>query len=94
MEDVREIQKALGLYYIDHNQYPQTSGTVTLSGSDSVSTALINAGAIPAIATDPVSPTHEYTYQSNGPGSYTITFCLETDSISNFAQGCSNTISP
>ncbi len=94
MEDVRELQKALSLYYIDNNQYPAAASTIDLTGSDSVSTTLVNAGTIPAIPRDPVTPTYEYTYQSASPGTYTITFCLETDRIPNYAEGCSNTVTP
>ncbi|MDP2649945.1 MAG: prepilin-type N-terminal cleavage/methylation domain-containing protein [bacterium] len=95
MEDIREIQKALSLYYVDNNQFPVATTAVVLDGTDAVSTALVSAGAIPAVPGDPVHPSMTYTYQTNTTGgSYTITFCLETDSIPNFAEGCGNTITP
>lgn len=94
LEDVREIEKALSLYYIDGNRYPLAATPVTITGSDAISTALINAGAISAVSADPVTPEYDYTYQATTTGSYVITFCLETDSIPNFSQGCANTTTP
>lgn len=94
MEDVREIQKALSLYYVDGNRFPQAASPVTITGSDSFSTTLVNSGAISAVPADPVSPDFDYTYQATTSASYAITFCLETDSIPNFAVGCSNSVSP
>tara|TARA_B100000745_G_scaffold46060_1_gene27752 strand:+ start:6205 stop:6609 length:405 start_codon:yes stop_codon:yes gene_type:complete len=94
MEDVRQIQKALSLYYLNDNRFPQAPSPITITGSDSFSTVLINSGSIPAVPADPVSPDFDYTYQATTSASYTITFCLETDSIPNFAEGCANTISP
>lgn len=93
MEDLRELQKALGIYYIEGNQFPIAASETDINGTDPVSTTLINSGAISGISGDPVSPTYDYTYQTSGPGSYTITFCLETDSIPKYIQGCTNTIS-
>jgi type II secretion system protein G len=92
MEDVREIQKALSLYYVDGNRFPKAVTPVTITGSDSISTALIDSGSISGVPTDPVSPDFDYTYQATTSASYIITFCLETDSIPNFAEGCANTI--
>lgn len=94
MEDMRELQKALGLYYVGTNQFPNAASPVTIDGTDAVSTALISAGAISGVSGDPVHPTYSYTYESTGVASYTLTFCLETDTIPNYVEGCSNTISP
>lgn len=94
LEDVREIEKALSLYYIDGNRYPQAVTPVTITGSDAVSTALVNAGAIAAVPADPVSPEYNYTYQATTTGSYVITYCIETDDIPNHTQGCNNTTTP
>ncbi len=93
VEDVRELQKALGMYYIESNQFPISASPINIIGTDPVSTVLINNGVISGISGDPVSPTYDYTYQTSGPGNYTITFCLETDSIPKYVQGCTNTIS-
>ncbi|MCR4325397.1 MAG: prepilin-type N-terminal cleavage/methylation domain-containing protein [Patescibacteria group bacterium] len=97
MEDVGSYQKALALYLIDSGSYPITAATTTLDGgaSDTVSAALIAARALPSAPKDPQSPIYDYTYISNAIGNnYTIGFCLETDSISNYSQGCGNTVSP
>ena len=94
LEDIREFQKALSIYYVGTNRFPTAASPVTLDGSDSVTTDLVSAGALSGFSGDPVSPTYDYTYESSGVGSYTITFCLETDSIPNYTQGCGNTISP
>lgn len=95
LEDMREIQKALGLYYIDNNHFPVSATALTIDGTDSMSTALVNAGAIPAVPGDPVSTAYAYTYQTNTGGTeFTLTFCLETDTIPNFAKGCTNSITP
>lgn len=94
IEDIRELQKALSLYYVGTNRFPEAATPVNVDGTDSVTTALVNEGAIPAFAGDPVSPTYDYVYQTSGVGAYTITFCLETDTIPNYVQGCTNTVSP
>lgn len=95
MEDMREIQKALGLYYIDNNHFPVAATPITIDGTDTMSTALVDAGAMPSVPGDPVSTTYAYTYETNTGGTeFTLTFCLETDSIPNFAKGCTNTIAP
>ncbi|MEK7505559.1 MAG: prepilin-type N-terminal cleavage/methylation domain-containing protein [Patescibacteria group bacterium] len=94
LSDVREIQKSLALYFIDTRIYPISATPVALTGSDPVSVAIQNSGAISRIPSDP-SPSYAYTYQSstNG-GNYTITFCLEGSSIPNFSEGCNNSVSP
>lgn len=96
MEDVNSFQKALALYAADHSIYPVALTTTTLDGSDGVSTALISNGAFSgAVPKDPISPTYDYTYISDGIGStYTITYCLETDSIKGHTADCSNTLTP
>jgi len=95
IQDVRELQEALNAYTISENVFPISPTAVTLDGTDTVSTALLNTGVLNAIPRDPQFPITEYAYQSDTGGStYTISFCLETDSIPNFAQGCGNTLTP
>ncbi|PCI89742.1 hypothetical protein COB18_02965 [Candidatus Kaiserbacteria bacterium] len=94
IEDVRELQKALSMYYIDNNRFPAAVTPIDVDGTDALSTALVASGAISAVSGDPVKPDYNYTYQSTNIGIYTITFCLETDSIPNYAQGCDNSVSP
>jgi general secretion pathway protein G len=95
LEDVRELQKALGLYDVSHGVYPVHTSTTTLTGDDPVIAALIAEGYLPAAPKDPASPATDYTYRSNALGSnYWIGFCLETDQIKNFHSGCGNIVSP
>jgi len=94
MQDVRELKKALSLYYVNTNRFPEAATAVAVDGTDPITAALVAEGAIPNFAGDPVTPNFDYFYQSSGVASYTITFCLETDSIPNYTQGCSNTIRP
>lgn len=94
IEDVKEIQKALALYAAGNQTYPIAAARTNLTGSDSVSTALITFGTMPSMPRDP-APGRAYTYQSNAAGTtYTITFCLDTNTIPSYTQGCSNTITP
>jgi len=94
LEDLREFQKALSLYYVDNNEFPATASPITLGGSDAITTALVSANAISGFEGDPVSPTFDYIYEITNGAAYTITFCLETNSIPRYAKGCSNTITP
>ena len=95
MQDIKEIQKALGLYDTTHGRYPVQTATTTLTGSDPVMTVLLAESYFSATPKDPTSPQTDYTYSSNDLGSsYTLGFCLETDSIKNYHSGCGNTISP
>ena len=93
MSDVREIKKALTLYQVDNISFPVVTATSTMiTGDDYLSSELKNAGAITQVPIDPRHPVTFYTYQSNSTGTdYDITFCLETDTIPNYSQGCVNT---
>lgn len=96
MSDVNSIAKALASYVVTTGgAFPITTTPIAITGSDGFSTVLINSGVIDAVPHDPTSPTRDYTYQTNSTGStFTIAFCLETDTIKNYAQGCGNTITP
>ena len=95
IEDLSALQNALALYQAGSYRFPIAASAVTITGADSVSEALITAGAISGLAGDPLSPEYDYAYQSNALGTdYTITFCLETDSIPKYAQGCGNEMTP
>lgn len=95
MEDVSMLQKALALYQVTGATYPISMATTTLTGADSVSSALINAGAMATIPKDPLSPQYQYEYRTNNIGNtYTVSFCLETTSIRNYSEGCGNSVSP
>lgn len=92
MQDIDAIKKALALYSSDNGGYPISVSTTTLDGTDTVSQALITAGTLPAIPLDPKNPTYTYDYSSNATGNtFLLSFCLETNSIQNYSQGCNNT---
>lgn len=90
VSDIDSIQKALSLYASDRQAYPASSATTTLTGSDPVSLVLVAAKSIDAVPADPVSPAYSYRYQSTNGSSYILNFCLETNSIKNYSQGCAN----
>ncbi|MEN9561648.1 MAG: protein ral secretion pathway protein, partial [Candidatus Parcubacteria bacterium] len=54
LSDISSIQKALSLHASVNTSYPVSSATTTLTGSDSVSTALRNSGSTPSISSDPI----------------------------------------
>ena len=95
MTDITGIQKALSLYVTArYGTYPISVTTTTLTGSDAVSVALQNAGAIDMVPADPFPALFSYSYSTNAAGStYYLSFCLETDSIPNKSKGCGNTVS-
>lgn len=95
MSDVREINKALTLYANSNGGFPISSSQIVITGEDIVSNALETAGFITAVPSDPIHPTNSYTYQTDIKGNaFIISFCLETDTIPNYSQGCGNTITP
>lgn len=95
LEDIDAIKKALAIYATDHGGYPVSVATTTLTGTDAVSTALVTANTLPAMpvdskyASDPTN--YHYDYSSNAAGNQImISFCLETNSVHNYTQGCNN----
>jgi len=95
IQDVNEIKKALSLHIISENTFPIALTSTALTGEDAVSLALIESGTLSTIPLDPLNPIYTYDYISNSNGTnYTVSFCLETDSLSNYSEGCGNTISP
>ena len=98
VSDIREIEKALSLYQIENNVFPvpsDPSEPVTLTGEDEISVILEGGGHISGVPHDPQSPNTDYTYETNTQGStFTLSFCLETDTIRSYNEGCGNTITP
>lgn len=95
MEDISSIQKALALYLTTSGTYPIETSTTTLTGTDTVMTALVAAEDLPTAPRDPQYPVYEYSYISNATGNtYTLSWCLETSQIHGYSQGCNNYISP
>ncbi len=91
--DIDAIKKALAIYSVDNGAYPIAPATTTLAATSTVGAALINANAISSIPTDPNGS--QYYYVSNSTGTvYNVNFCLETNSIKGFAQGCNNYVKP
>jgi len=91
MMNMNEISKALALYQNTYQKYPIYTGNIT--GSDSMSTTLQSAGTISKVPTDPLAG-YNYTYTSANGANFTLGFCLETNTIKGYSQGCGNTISP
>lgn len=95
LADLDAIKKALTLYNSDHAAYPAShTATTTLNGTDAVSSALVSGHYIQAIPNDPknaTDSTYAYTYSTDSlDGSFILGFCLETNSIRGYAQGCGN----
>ncbi len=94
MQDIDSIKKALVLYSADHAGFPISLSTTTLTGVDAVSAALVSSNSIPGVPLDPKDPTYTYTYSTNAAANtFILSFCLETSSINNYAQGCGNNVS-
>ncbi|MCE9541816.1 type II secretion system GspH family protein [Candidatus Kaiserbacteria bacterium] len=95
MEDIGSWQKAFALHLISANAYPIETSTTTLTGSDAVSLALVGTNSLSNAPKDPLSPTYDYSYISNAIGTnYTLSFCLETNTIKGYSAGCSNFVQP
>lgn len=93
ISDIDSYQKALAIYLTTSGSYPISTATTTLNGSDPVSAVLISSGAIDAPPKDPQSPITDYTYWSDSSGSkYWLGFCLETNDLHNYSQGCGNVV--
>jgi len=73
LADLKEIQTALELYFSDHNQYPDLSGT----GQVAVTNATLVADLVPAyisvISDDPLGGAYHYVYKSTTGGTF---YCL------------------
>ena len=95
LSDMTQIRHALSLYATDRGRYPLVTQPTAITGTDHMSTELLYESAINSIPTDPLMPDFAYTYQSNAIGTtYTLSFCLETNSVKSYAKGCGNTVSP
>ncbi|MEK7139930.1 MAG: prepilin-type N-terminal cleavage/methylation domain-containing protein [Patescibacteria group bacterium] len=95
MSELRQLQTALNIYTAQVGRFPIAPSATPLSGTDPVSEALIDQDAIEAGPIDPLYPTYAYTYQTDAAGtSFSISFCLETDTIQGYTKGCGNIITP
>lgn len=94
-EDMKQVQNALGLYFVNNRQFPECSELVINGSTDCVSDALIAVGAISGLPTDPVQGSsgvcdgeNSYVYcYSSDLFTYTLKYRLETDSIPNKSSG-------
>ncbi len=95
MSELRQLQNALNIYSTQIGRFPVAPSAVALSGTDAVSQALVSQDTIKAAPIDPLYPTYAYTYQSNDDGTvFTVSFCLETNTIQGYNKGCGNIITP
>ncbi|MBI2610609.1 prepilin-type N-terminal cleavage/methylation domain-containing protein [Candidatus Kaiserbacteria bacterium] len=91
--DIDALKKGLTIYSIDKGSFPIATATTTLAATSTVGAALISSDSMTTIPTDPNGS--QYYYVSNSTGTtYNINFCLETNSIKGFAQGCNNYVRP
>ena len=91
-QHMKTLQNALAIYVASSQSYPVYSGTIT--GSDDFSVLLKDVGAIQEIPQDPVNQgEYVYDYASGDGQSYTITYHLETSSISGKSAG-ENQVTP
>ena len=96
MGDLKSISNALNLYYSLHHSFLSTSGVpIHLDGTDTISSALVSEEFIPAPIIDPLdSGNYIYQYDSANGLDYTLSFCLETDSIQSYSPAGCYTIKP
>src|SRR3989344_3744721 len=93
--DMDTMRKALALYASNGGTYPVDAVGGPLTSSSGPGAALIADNAIAAIPEYPLDPTYQYEYVSDANGTtYTLSFCLETNTIRGYSQGCGNEINP
>ncbi|QQG45677.1 MAG: type II secretion system protein [Candidatus Sungiibacteriota bacterium] len=90
-EEIKSLQNALALYIVNSHNFPVGSGPLT--GSDQVSLELIAKEALNQVPLDPLNtdpagdPDYRYLYNSADGGTYTLTYWLETNSVSGKSAG-------
>ncbi len=96
VSDMREIAKALNLYSNNHGRFPIVPTEITITSDDAFSIELEGDLVITNVPRDPLYPStdYKYSYISADGNTFTLSFCLETNTIRNFSQGCGNTIKP
>lgn len=98
--DIMVLHQALAMYLNNHDYYLVVTVAppgAAISGSDTLSLALKNDGIVQADLVDPLSgqdvggETFNYYYYTDADGkTYTLTYCLETTSVSGKQKGCNN----
>lgn len=101
VSDINSIATALALYHNDYNAYPIYDASngypngIRITGDDSFSQDLENAGTIRGAPIDPLDqsstdcgslPGYYYYYESDG-SDYILEYCLETNSIQGKSTG-------
>ncbi len=95
LSDVGEIRNGLNLYFTDKSVFPVYPSGITITGEDDFSTLLIEGEYMFDVPADPMSPVYDYVYTSNSKGTdFTITFCIEGDSVRDYSQGCGHSVNP
>lgn len=95
LETMQVLKKSLAEYYVKTNRFPVASKPVVLNGSDTIIQALMTSGMLDRFDADPSSPQYDYRYKASTPSTYTITFCLESNTAPPpYTPGCANILSP
>jgi len=98
LADIKSIQTALDLYVTNARVFPNPTAPegLCLTGSDAVSTQLINTSSIAAMPQDPLqncSDNFHYHYASTDGSTYTISFYVEggnVPGITNLPPACAS----
>ena len=89
---IGQIRSVLVSYFVQHLSYPDTGGVwVQITGTNTFSTTLINAGELKTVPVDPLNSAPwpcQYYYMSNGGATYVMHFCFENVSDP-IASNCS-----
>lgn len=93
-QDLKSLQDALAIYATNSGTYPVTGASgIYLTGNDSVSSALIASGVIPAIPLDPLNTnTFRYQYASADGFTYVLIYSLETSNIPGKSAGAQQAV--
>lgn len=94
--DMKAFRDALAMYQTQYTTYPSEPDGAPITGTDTLSQALITEKLLAGPMKDPLSTDpYVYTYQSLADdSSYIIKFCLETDSLKGYTKDCNNQITP
>ncbi len=87
-QNIKTLQNALALHANSRGRHPIAVTEVVLTGTDSVSTDLKNADAIPQVPFDPLNQgNYQYRYTSADGFTYTLRYYLETNTIQGKSAG-------
>ncbi|MFH1890922.1 MAG: prepilin-type N-terminal cleavage/methylation domain-containing protein [Candidatus Kuenenbacteria bacterium] len=90
VSDIKQMQTALELYFVDNNAYPSRAASALIlgkTGASSLSNAVggwsdtasgtIYMGSVPAAPTPPITAVYTYDVNSTDTSTYNISFGLE-----------------